>query len=62
MNINVPGPGDYTYNLVAYREYPLIDNNIIKTKNETERISFKMTPSTYYFTKTTTYEDLGDEI
>lgn len=62
MNINVPGPGDYTYNLVAYREYPLIDNNIIKTKNETERIAFKMTPSTYYFTKSSTYEDLGDEI
>ena len=60
MNINVPGPGDYTYNLVTYREYPLIDNNIIKTKNETERIAFKMTPSTYYFTKASTNERYND--
>jgi len=51
MNITVPGPGDYTYQVIAYREYPLIDNNIIRTKNETDRIPFKMTPSTYYFTK-----------
>ena len=51
MNIEVPGPGDYTYNVIAYREYPLIDNNTIRTKTETERILFTMTPSTYYFTK-----------
>lgn len=60
MNINVPGPGDYTYNLVSYREYPLIDNNIIKTKSETERIPFKMTPSTYYFIKPSTDVDISN--
>ena len=51
MNINVPGPGEYTYNVVSCREYPLIDNNTIKTENKTDRIPFTMTPSTYYFTK-----------
>ena len=58
MNINVPGPGDYTYNVISYREYPLIDNNLIRTKNETERIPFKMTPSTYYFTKSYKSNDI----
>ena len=57
MNINVPGPGDYTYNVISYREYPLIDNNIVRTKNETERIPFKMTPSTYYYTKSNLSND-----
>ena len=54
MNITVPGPGEYTYNVVSYREYPLIDNNTIRTENKTDRIPFTMTPSTYYFTKTYT--------
>ena len=57
MNINVPGPGDYTYTVISYREYPLIDNNIVRTKNETERIPFKMTPSTYYYTKSNLSND-----
>jgi hypothetical protein len=50
FTMDLPGPGDYTYQVASTREYPLISGDMITTQNQTEKVPFIMKPEVYYYT------------
>jgi hypothetical protein len=54
FTMDLPGPGDYTYQVVSTREYPLISGDMVRTQNQTEKVPFIMKPEVYYYTPEST--------
>ena len=54
FTMDLPRPGDYTYQVVSTREYPLISGDMVRTQNQTEKVPFIMKPEVYYFTPEST--------
>ena len=52
--MDLPGPGDYTYQVVSTREYPLISGDMVRTQSKTGKIPFIMKPEVYYYTPEST--------
>ena len=54
FTMDLPGPGNYTYQVVSTREYPLISGDMVTTQNQTEKVPFIMKPEVYYYTPEST--------
>ena len=54
FTMDLPRPGNYTYQVVSTREYPLISGDMVRTQNQTEKVPFIMKPEVYYYTPEST--------